>query len=89
MFATGLNYGVASFMSWSKSMYGIPKQALLWGLEGPGRLLPPSEGEQLEWVGGDKPESTYLPQRQEPKVNTWLVENIRFTWITSLWLSGS
>jgi hypothetical protein len=44
MFATGVNYSVASFMSWSKSMYGIPKR----GLECPGRLLPPSEGEHLE-----------------------------------------
>ena len=46
--ATGMNYGVASFFSWSKATCN-PK----WGItriRGPWQLLPPFEGEHLERV---------------------------------------
>jgi hypothetical protein len=46
--AIGVNYGVASPSSWSKS-YIIPKQASR-ELEGPQRLLPPFKSEYLEQV---------------------------------------
>ena len=45
--ATGVNYGVASSSSWSKSAYNPKKVSR--ELEGPQRLLPPFKGEQLEW----------------------------------------
>ena len=40
------------------SLYVIPKWAS-WELEGPWRLLPPSEGE-LFLMGSNKPAGTYL-----------------------------
>ena len=43
--ATGVNHGVASFLSWSK--YVILRQTFE-NLVGPKRLLPPFEGEHLE-----------------------------------------
>jgi hypothetical protein len=44
--ATGVNYGVASSSSWSKSAYNPKKVSR--ELEGPQRLLPPFKGEHLE-----------------------------------------
>ena len=46
-------------------------------LEGPRRLLPPFEGEHLEWTQTSQP--TPISPRASPWVQAYLVENIQFT----------
>ena len=45
---TNVNYGVASFLSWSKSICNSKKG--ITRIRRPQRLLSPFEGEHLEWT---------------------------------------
>ena len=56
-------------------------------LEDPQRLLPPFEGEHLEWTWTSGPVPIYLPQGQAPWVPTWFVEGIYplYDWVDQGW----
>ena len=60
--ATGVNYGVASFSSWSKSGCNLDTGIM--------RIIePPTTAAFYQrltpWMGADKPAGTYLPQGQD------------------------
>ena len=61
----GVNYGVASFLSWSKYIWTpetcIPK------MRGPQQLLPHFKGETLKQSSTSLPAGIYLPPRAAPR----------------------
>jgi hypothetical protein len=78
---TSMNYGVALFWSWSKSMCN-PKMADITRISGPQRLLSPLKSEHLEWA--QTSQLTPISPRASPYFPTWLVEKIRSTGIPPL-----
>ena len=63
--ATRLNHGVASSLSWSKSICNLKT--------GITRIVTVSFQRLTSWTGMDKPACTYLPQGQSPKFpHDWL-----------------
>lgn len=78
--------GVNLHLQISPIPYVIPKRT--WQeLQRPWRNLPRFKSVTF-WVGADTIAPTYCFPRASPKVSTWLIENIPFTWIPSLWFGG-
>jgi hypothetical protein len=63
--ATGMNYGVASYLSWSRFLYN--SETDITRIEGPPKITAPFKGEHLEWAWTSRPApiSTH-------KIDMWL-----------------
>jgi hypothetical protein len=72
---TNMNHGVASSLSWSKSICNL--KMTLQEVEGPQQIVPPFEGEDLN----GQTRRHQSPPRESLCVPTWLVWKIKFTHI--------